>query len=67
MADDQQPITMFICGRGMKNPGLKYKCKKCEKYFNGSLAYTNHECKPVEQKAMEASPLLKKFGAYHNE
>lgn len=37
-------VTVFICGRGMKNPGKKYKCTKCNQYFPSSDDYKKHEC-----------------------
>lgn len=48
--DENKPpeaATVFVCGRGMKKPGKKYKCTKCKKYFQDSESYKMHLCPKV--------------------
>lgn len=54
------PITVFICGRGLKKPGTKYKCTKCEKYFESSEAWKIHECPKVSSQVTQDENVLQK-------
>lgn len=42
-------LQVFICGRGVNNPGKKYKCIECEKYFKSSEEWKNHECEKKKE------------------
>jgi hypothetical protein len=44
---EEKPITFFICSRSRRreNP-KKFKCTKCEQYFESTEEWKSHECQP---------------------
>lgn len=37
-------VTVFICGRGKRKQGPKFKCVECRQYFESSAEYRLHKC-----------------------